>query len=73
MKANGAKIFLIILFSNWIAGNITNIYVAFGCMLSLVSGIQLICIGILGKYLAKTYTEVKKRPVFIIKETNIKQ
>ncbi len=66
-------LFLIILINNWIIGNPTNMYVAIGCMLSLVAGIQLICLGILGKYLAKTYTEVKKRPIYIIKETNIKK
>jgi len=34
----------------------------------LVGGIQLFSIGILGQYLAKTYTEVKKRPHFIVRE-----
>ena len=36
----------------------------------LIGGIQLFCIGILGKYLSKTYLEVKKRPIYICKETN---
>ncbi len=39
------------------------------CIIFLVSGIQLFCIGILGEYLAKTYLETKKRPIYIIKET----
>jgi len=34
----------------------------------LVGGIQLFSIGILGQYLAKTYTEVKQRPHFIVRE-----
>jgi glycosyltransferase involved in cell wall biosynthesis len=34
----------------------------------LVSGIQLFCIGIMGEYMAKTYMEVKNRPLYIIKE-----
>ena len=33
--------------------------------------IQMILIGILGKYLGNTYSETKNRPIFIIKETNI--
>lgn len=41
------------------------------CIIFFVSGIQLFCTGILGQYLAKTYMEVKKRPIYIIKETNI--
>lgn len=36
----------------------------------LVGGVQLISIGILGQYLAKTYLETKKRPIYIIKENN---
>ena len=38
------------------------------CVVLLVGGIQLFSIGILGQYLAKTYTEVKQRPHFIIRE-----
>lgn len=41
------------------------------CTSLLVGGIQLFCIGILGEYLAKTYLEVKKRPIYICKDTNI--
>ncbi|MEX2804115.1 glycosyltransferase family 2 protein [Streptococcus sp. H31] len=33
-----------------------------------MGGIQLFCIGILGKYIAKIFLETKKRPVYIIKE-----
>lgn len=41
------------------------------CIILLLGGIQLFSIGILGEYLAKTYLETKKRPIFISKETNI--
>ena len=41
------------------------------CIILLIGGIQLLCIGILGQYLSKTYLETKKRPVYITKETNI--
>lgn len=39
------------------------------CIILFVAGIQLFCIGILGQYLAKTYLETKKRPIYIAKET----
>lgn len=39
------------------------------CILFFVSGVQLFCIGIIGAYLSKTYLETKKRPVYIVKET----
>ncbi len=38
------------------------------CIISLVSGVQLFCMGIIGQYLAKTYLEVKRRPIYIVKE-----
>ena len=39
------------------------------CVIFLLSGLQLFCTGILGSYLAKTYLETKKRPIYIAKET----
>ena len=41
------------------------------CAILLLGGIQLLSIGILGKYLEKTYAETKNRPIFIVKESNI--
>ncbi len=38
------------------------------CIISLVSGVQLFCVGILGQYMSKTYMEVKKRPIYLVKE-----
>lgn len=38
------------------------------CIILFLAGIQLFCIGILGQYLAKTYLEVKKRPIYILRE-----
>ncbi len=35
-----------------------------------VSGLQLFCLGVIGQYLAKTYLETKRRPHFIVSETN---
>ena len=39
------------------------------CMVMFMGGIQLLCMGILGQYLAKTYMETKRRPIFIVAET----
>ena len=38
------------------------------CIILFLSGIQLFCMGILGQYLAKAYLEVKKRPIYILRE-----
>lgn len=39
------------------------------CFILAIGGLQLFCLGILGKYLGKTYLETKKRPIYIVKET----
>lgn len=38
------------------------------CLILMLSGIELLGIGILGQYMAKNYTETKGRPVYIVKE-----
>ena len=40
------------------------------CMVMFMGGIQLFCMGILGQYLAKTYLETKRRPIYILAETD---
>ena len=40
------------------------------CIVTCIGGIQLFCMGIMGQYIAKTYMEVKRRPHYIIKESN---
>lgn len=55
-----------LLYSDPVAGWTSTI-----CVILLLGGIQLFSIGILGKYLEKTYLESKKRPIYIIKETNV--
>lgn len=42
------------------------------CVIFLLGGIQLFCMGIIGQYLSKTYLEVKKRPIYIAKEKKIR-
>lgn len=40
------------------------------CIVIFIGGIQLFCLGIMGQYLARTYLETKRRPHFIIADTN---
>ena len=40
------------------------------CIITFVGGVQLFCMGIMGQYLSKMYSEVKRRPHYIIQETN---
>ena len=43
------------------------------CIITFIGGVQLLSIGVLGQYLSKTYLETKKRPVYIVKDTNLKK
>lgn len=61
-----------IIFKTIILGDPTSGWPSLVCIIFMVSGIQLFSLGIIGQYLSKTYLEVKKRPVYIIKDTNIK-
>ena len=38
------------------------------CIILLLSGLQLFCLGIIGQYLSKMYLEIKRRPHYIIAE-----
>ena len=40
------------------------------CIIVFIGGIQLFCMGIIGQYIAKNYVESKRRPHYIIAETN---
>lgn len=42
------------------------------CIITLIGGIQLFCVGIVGEYLSKIYLETKQRPIYIVKESNMK-
>jgi len=64
-----AFIFIIIIIVRALVfGDPTSGWPSLVCVILLVSGIQLFCIGIIGQYLAKTYMEVKKRPIYLLKE-----
>ncbi len=51
-----------------IYGDPTSGWPSLVCIIMLIGGMQLSCIGIVGEYLAKTYLETKHRPIYIAKE-----
>lgn len=63
--------FLLIIFTivrKTLYGDPTSGWPSLVCIISLISGVQLFCLGIVGQYLSKTYMEVKKRPAYLVKE-----
>jgi len=63
---------IIIIIKTLIFGDPVSGWPSMICILFFVSGIQLFSLGIIGQYLAKTYLETKNRPIYIIKEKNLK-
>ena len=49
-------------------GNDAPGYATIVCLILFIGGIQMLLLGIIGEYLARTYMEVKRRPIYIIKE-----
>lgn len=59
---------IVIIVKTLMFGDPTSGWPSLACIILFVSGVQLFCLGILGQYLSKTYMEVKKRPIYLIKE-----
>lgn len=53
--------------------NSVNGWASMVCIISLLGGLQLFAIGVVGQYLAKLYLEIKNRPIYLIGETNIEK
>ncbi|MGN1299295.1 MAG: glycosyltransferase family 2 protein [Candidatus Scatovivens sp.] len=63
-----AIIILIIIIKTLVFGDPTSGWPSLACIIVFVSGVQLLFLGIIGQYMSKMYLEVKKRPIYIIKE-----
>ncbi len=61
---------LVIIFKTLVFGDPVSGWPSLACIIIFVSGIQLFFMGIFGEYLAKTYLETKKRPIYIVSETD---
>lgn len=60
---------LVIVIKTLIWGDPVQGFPTLSCLILFIGGIQLLGMGIIGQYLAKTYIESKNRPIYIIKET----
>lgn len=67
-----AAILLAIFFAGrtLIFGNPTSGWTSLSVIILAMGGLQLLCLGVVGKYVGKTFLEVKHRPQYIIKETD---
>lgn len=63
---------IVIIVKTLVLGDPTSGWPSLACIIFMTNGIQLLCIGVIGQYIAKMYLETKNRPIYIIKETNIK-
>ena len=56
-----------------LAGRAVAGWASMTCIICFVSGVQLICMGIIGEYIGKIYMETKQRPRYIISERTWKE
>ncbi len=59
---------IVIVARTLVFGDPTSGWPSMVCIISMLGGVQLLCIGIVGQYLSKTYMEVKRRPLYLVKE-----
>lgn len=64
-----AIIFIIV--RTLVFGDPTSGWPSMVCIIMLVSGVQLLCMGIIGQYMAKTYLETKRRPLYLVEEEKL--
>lgn len=51
-----------------VPGSSVNGWASLVCIMLLLGGIQLLCLGIVGRYIGRIYMQTKRRPIYIIKE-----
>ena len=61
---------IFIIIKTLVYGDPVNGWPSTACIIFFVSGIKLFCMGIVGQYLSKTYLETKKRPIYIVRDSN---
>ncbi len=59
---------IVIVIRTAVFGDPTSGWPSLVCIIALISGVQLLCLGIVGQYLSKVYLEVKHRPIYLVKE-----
>ena len=61
---------IVIIVKTLIWGDPVGGWPSLACIIIFMGGIQLFCMGIMGQYLAKTYMETKRRPIYIVAESD---
>lgn len=62
---------VVVIVKTLVFGDPTSGWPSLVCIILLLSGFMFLSLGIIGEYLSKIYIEVKKRPIYIIKESNV--
>lgn len=63
----------VVIFKKLVFGDPVDGWSSLVCIILFVSGLQHMCIGVLGSYLSRIFTEAKQRPMYVIMASNISQ
>ena len=66
-------IILYALYSKFVLSEVVTGWTSIIISSMFIGGVQLLCIGIIGEYISRISVDVKKRPMFVIEETNCSQ
>lgn len=67
--AGGSFIYILyMLIKTWVSGIDVPGYASLVCIILMLGGIQLVCLGVIGEYIGRIFIEVKNRPLYFIDE-----
>jgi polyisoprenyl-phosphate glycosyltransferase len=69
LALSGFAYLLFVLYARFVTGNVVPGWTSLIILVTLVGGIQLVLMGIIGIYIGKIYEEAKQRPLYLIRRT----